>query len=68
VTPDQRQDTVDFGEELQLKAGPLASAPRGRLDQLVDRLWGEADDTHRRESRLRIWLRASGQDTPDYPP
>jgi hypothetical protein len=29
----------------------LGPVPRGRLGQLFDRLWGEAESTQRRESR-----------------
>lgn len=48
----QRQDAFNLGEELQLEPWLSTSVPRGRLNQLADRLWGEADRTHRVESRL----------------
>ena len=50
--PHQGQNTLDLGEELHLQPWPLGHVPRGRLGQLINRLWREADSTQRLESRL----------------
>ena len=49
---DERQNPVDLGEEVHLRPRPLGLEPLGRLGQLINRLWREADSTQRREGRL----------------
>ena len=49
---DEWQNPANLGEELYLQPRPLGPVPRGRLGHLFNRLWGEAESTQRRESRL----------------
>jgi len=49
---DEWQNPANLGEKLHLQPRSLGPVPLGRLGQLFNRLWREAESTQLRESRL----------------